>query len=248
MYRFVNNDSRRSKLKFNLYFTLILFIACAISPSLSCDALDCNSCISDSTCVWCVAGDGSSKCANGGIAGPADDACTSFYWVQCDVPGNSNLVYVFVLVCFALGFCCVCCCGIMYYKNKKKLKQQQEQDDQQNNHRESHRHRDTESFDSRATDDDEPPPPARDPEEPPPNYIPRVESDYHIVQVQPTIQGQASIADRELECPVCIATKKDTVVIPCGHRFCYSCAYLINEKQHRCPVCREGIVQIVKYY
>ena len=47
------------------------------------------------------------------------------------------------------------------------------------------------------------------------------------------------------ECPICLETIKNLVVINCGHSFCEKCIKNINIT---CPMCREYITAKIKVY
>lgn len=52
-------------------------------------------------------------------------------------------------------------------------------------------------------------------------------------------------ADEEDDCPICQDTMADAVaLVPCGHRFCRSCATTwVEGHQSTCPVCRQAVAQ-----
>ncbi len=52
-----------------------------------------------------------------------------------------------------------------------------------------------------------------------------------------------------LTCPVCMANKVNTVLMPCGHLVCSTCApRLITENGHRCPKCSLGFSTMHNIY
>lgn len=48
-------------------------------------------------------------------------------------------------------------------------------------------------------------------------------------------------------CAVCMDRERDTVSVPCGHKFlCYSCSnHIFNGRSPKCPICRTVITQLV---
>jgi uncharacterized phage infection (PIP) family protein YhgE len=59
----------------------------------------------------------------------------------------------------------------------------------------------------------------------------------------------ASQADEEL-CVVCVDARKDRLMLPCGHLCaCEPCAAkLMRVRPARCPICREGIREVIRVY
>ena len=45
--------------------------------------------------------------------------------------------------------------------------------------------------------------------------------------------------DKDLQCPICMATMKDAFLTSCGHTFCYSCVTTHLNNQRNCPSCRQ---------
>eukprot|EP00929_Paragymnodinium_shiwhaense_P054392 TRINITY_DN27258_c0_g1_i1.p1 TRINITY_DN27258_c0_g1~~TRINITY_DN27258_c0_g1_i1.p1 ORF type:complete len:268 (-),score=32.46 TRINITY_DN27258_c0_g1_i1:117-920(-) len=53
-------------------------------------------------------------------------------------------------------------------------------------------------------------------------------------------------------CTICMARRKDTVIVPCGHKaVCQECAETLTSSrgsQNRCPLCRMPIQQVVRVF
>lgn len=48
------------------------------------------------------------------------------------------------------------------------------------------------------------------------------------------------------ECLVCLDSKYDVIIVPCGHYcMCASCAYKLEQTSGKCPLCRGNIEKIV---
>jgi len=57
--------------------------------------------------------------------------------------------------------------------------------------------------------------------------------------------------DEEEECVICMDTKSDTAVIPCGHAtFCYDCIFKVgnSSKNPVCPNCRSPMKGVMKLF
>lgn len=51
--------------------------------------------------------------------------------------------------------------------------------------------------------------------------------------------------ESDINCPICMANKKDHVLIPCGHIFCGIC---IDQFNHACPLCRQKFTTTIKCF
>ena len=67
--------------------------------------------------------------------------------------------------------------------------------------------------------------------------------------VQSTEISSRSTAQDEEDCIICMASKKDHVLVPCGHReFCLACATRVQEVYKFCPICRVSVQSILKVH
>jgi hypothetical protein len=53
----------------------------------------------------------------------------------------------------------------------------------------------------------------------------------------------------DIECPICLEEEQKWVKLPCGHFVCDKChekylAYLNNQKEFSCPLCRQVIINV----
>ena len=50
------------------------------------------------------------------------------------------------------------------------------------------------------------------------------------------------------ECVICLTNEKDTICKPCKHvSLCSSCAQVVFQSERKCPVCRQGIAEIIPF-
>ena len=49
-------------------------------------------------------------------------------------------------------------------------------------------------------------------------------------------------------CVICLTNPKDTISKPCKHvSLCSSCAQVVFQSERKCPVCRQGITEIIPF-
>jgi len=64
-----------------------------------------------------------------------------------------------------------------------------------------------------------------------------------------TVISPSSTAQDEENCIICMAYKKDHVLVPCGHGgFCVACATRVQEVYKFCPICRVSVQSILKVH
>jgi len=62
---------------------------------------------------------------------------------------------------------------------------------------------------------------------------------------KPEVQPQ----DTQTDCIVCMDSKSNTVLLPCGHLgVCIECANALKTSTQTCPVCRQKIVSVQRVY
>ncbi len=50
------------------------------------------------------------------------------------------------------------------------------------------------------------------------------------------------------ECVICLTNPKDTIAKPCKHvSLCNSCAFVVFNSERKCPICRQGISEIIPF-
>lgn len=65
------------------------------------------------------------------------------------------------------------------------------------------------------------------------------------------IENEESANDKEIECVVCLDRGVKTVLYPCNHSIlCVSCSLIlgVNNKESKCPKCRNPIKKIKRIY
>ena len=54
--------------------------------------------------------------------------------------------------------------------------------------------------------------------------------------------------DNTEECVICLTNPKDTICKPCKHvSLCTACAQVVFQSEKKCPVCRQGISEIIPF-
>lgn len=60
------------------------------------------------------------------------------------------------------------------------------------------------------------------------------------------IEEGGKAGDDGKECLICLSENKNTLIMPCGHLcVCGDCGKLLQEKGHKCPVCRGNIGSLI---
>jgi protein neuralized len=60
----------------------------------------------------------------------------------------------------------------------------------------------------------------------------------------------ATLLNQNEECSICLDSKKDSAIYPCGHVcVCYGCGqFLQNASNNKCPICRSEIQDVILLY
>jgi hypothetical protein len=61
-----------------------------------------------------------------------------------------------------------------------------------------------------------------------------------VLEIEPVVPSTPPLEDHKndsLSCPICLDSKVNIVLVPCGHTVCNDCKDMIND----CPICREPI-------
>lgn len=80
------------------------------------------------------------------------------------------------------------------------------------------------------------------------SQIAMIRSFIELIHQRVTVTSQEQDGERLPVCKVCLDSKADFIMIPCGHLCCEVCMNRMNSENTRCYFCRRNVVDIIKVY